>query len=824
MNLFDLYARIFIDTSEYEKGLSDAGEKTSSFSDKLKTGLATAAKVGAAAITAASAAVAALTKSSLEQYGEYEQLVGGVETLFKKASDTVLNYAQNAYKTAGLSANQYMSTVTSFSASLLQSLGNDTSAAAAMADLAITDMADNANKMGTSIEMIQNAYQGFAKQNFTMLDNLKLGYGGTKTEMERLLADAEELKAANGEMVSYSIDSFADMVEAIHVVQTEMGITGTTAAEASSTIEGSISSMKSAWNNLSTGMADETADMETLVKNFVDSVDTAGKNIVPRVEQIVRGIGTASVEAVSYLRETNRTIDTLITAIDDVAVAAGAASTVIAGSLAGTAVKNVATVFMANAEELAYFTVESGAAAVAEATLSGTFSVSEIVVGVLTGKIKLATAAQYAWNTAISANPIGLLAASAAGLGIIVKKLIDSQEESAKALAGQAESAEEAAAKIDDLKGRMKELEEEYPVAAERTDVWYSQMNTLTMALREAEDQYAEFAEQQRIAQEEAAAAAEAAADPVNIFHAATELYQQDATALYEKFVETYEGIYDKVAGWFGPFEKAATTVKTNINDMMAAMQSQIDFNNAYNANLQALKEYGLGGLSEAFQSYGKDGAAYAQAIVEAVEQAGGATSEQGQQIIQGFSQINDGVTQSREELANTMALFNGELEGELEEMNTAWAEAIQDMDKSKEANIAMYNTFQALVSSMNNNAPAVESKSKEIGQRITKAIQSGIGKITATVDVVMSGSIPGYANGLDFVPYDNYLAYLHKGEAVLTASEAAAYRAGKGDSSTGSSGSGGSTIINQYIDTVPQTAVEFAAATAAYFEQARWL
>lgn len=175
MDVFNLSASIRLDTDEYERGLEGAGEKTSKFGESLKSGLAAAAKVGAAAIGVASAAVGALTKQSLDGYAEYEQLVGGVETLFKDSADIVTGYAENAYKTAGLSANQYMETVTSFSASLLQSLGGDTEAAAEIADLAITDMADNANKMGTSMEMIQNAYQGFAKQNYTMLDNLKLG-------------------------------------------------------------------------------------------------------------------------------------------------------------------------------------------------------------------------------------------------------------------------------------------------------------------------------------------------------------------------------------------------------------------------------------------------------------------------------------------------------------------------------------------------------------------------------------------------------------------------------------------------------------------------
>ena len=286
MNVFDLYAKIALDTGDYEKGLEDASRKTSSFADKLKTGLATAAKVGAAAIGAASTGIAALTKSSIEGYAEYEQLVGGVETLFKQSADVVQQYAANAYKTAGMSANEYMETVTSFSASLLQSLDGDTVAAAEKANLAITDMSDNANKMGTSMEMIQNAYNGFAKQNYTMLDNLKLGYGGTKEEMQRLLDDAEKLSGQK-----FDLSSYGDIVDAIHVVQTEMGITGTTAKEASTTISGSVSSMKSAWQNLVTGISDENANLEQLVGNFVDSAITAAGNIAPRIEQVLSGIG-----------------------------------------------------------------------------------------------------------------------------------------------------------------------------------------------------------------------------------------------------------------------------------------------------------------------------------------------------------------------------------------------------------------------------------------------------------------------------------------------------------------------------------------------------
>lgn len=294
MNLFELFVKIGVD--------DQASGPISKIAKGLGNGLKTAAKIGTAAVGAAATGVVALTKSAVENYAEYEQLVGGVETLFGTSAGKVQEYASNAYKTAGLSANEYMETVTSFSASLLQSLGGDTEAAAEYADRAVTDMSDNANKMGTSMEMIQNAYQGFAKQNYTMLDNLKLGYGGTKTEMERLVADAAALtdvQAKLGVTVDANSLSFDNIVNAISVMQSKMGIAGTTADEAGRTIEGSVNSMKSAWSNLITGIADGNANIETLINNLVTSVVGDGTeenlgvlgNVLPAVERALDGAG-----------------------------------------------------------------------------------------------------------------------------------------------------------------------------------------------------------------------------------------------------------------------------------------------------------------------------------------------------------------------------------------------------------------------------------------------------------------------------------------------------------------------------------------------------
>lgn len=303
MDVFDLCAKISLDKSEYEKGLNDAKKSTGGFLGVFgKVGTVASAvgkgifdvtervvKVSAAATTAGAAAVSALTTLAVNSYANYEQLVGGVETLYKSSADTVQKYAAIAYKTAGLSANDYMETVTSFSAALVSSLAGDTAAAAELANTIVSDMSDNANKFGTDMESVQAVYNSLSKGQFQTLDNLKLGYGGTKQEMQRLLDDANKLNAAQGRFTKYSIDNYADIANAIHDIQTEMDITGTTAREASSTIQGSTSAAKAAWSNLITGVADDNADFVLLVNDFVDSVGTAAQNILPRIEIALDG-------------------------------------------------------------------------------------------------------------------------------------------------------------------------------------------------------------------------------------------------------------------------------------------------------------------------------------------------------------------------------------------------------------------------------------------------------------------------------------------------------------------------------------------------------
>lgn len=309
--IFKLFGEIAIRNEAANKAITDTtkhAENAKSKMDRAFDGIGKAAYNCGAMVAKGMAigmtAVGALFKSSVGAYADYEQLVGGVETLFKESKDKVIGYANNAYKTAGMSANDYMATVTSFSARLLQGLDGDTEKAAEYANLAITDMADNANKMGTSISSIQDAYQGFAKQNYTMLDNLKLGYGGTQEEMARLINDSGVL----GEAITVTAEtvnqvSFDKIIEAIHIVQNEMGVTGTTAKEASDTISGSFSAFKATWQNLLTGLTDENADMSVLFGNMTDAGETLLNNLLALLPGFKENLAVVMSEAGQYIHD-----------------------------------------------------------------------------------------------------------------------------------------------------------------------------------------------------------------------------------------------------------------------------------------------------------------------------------------------------------------------------------------------------------------------------------------------------------------------------------------------------------------------------------------
>ena len=464
MDVFDLHATIRLDTKEYEqavKGASADGQQLakswSGSGQKISAAFSVLGKAAVAGAGAATAAVGVLTKSSLDAYSSFEQLTGGVETLFKTSADTVMEYADNAYKTAGMSANQYMETVTGFSATLLQGLAGDTEAAAEYADLAITDMADNANKMGTAMQSIQYAYQGFAKDNYTMLDNLKLGYGGTQAEMARLINDSGVL----GETMQVTADtvnqvSFDKIIEAIHVVQTQLGITGTTAAEAATTIEGSVNSMKAAWENLLVGIADENADVSALFDAFASSAETALGNLIPRITRIFEGLGDAiAAAAPAIAAQVPPLIDSLLPAfLSAVTSLAGNVAAQIPSILlsivnaVGSVVDDIGnelsssipalSVIFENLETVVAATTATFVAYKAAITISS-------VVDNLTKALNGATVAQAALNAVMKANPIVIVVSLIAGLVTAVVTLWNTSEDFRNAVTNI----------INDIKGKI---------------------------------------------------------------------------------------------------------------------------------------------------------------------------------------------------------------------------------------------------------------------------------------------------------------------------------------------------------------------------------
>ncbi len=789
MDVFNLYAKLSLNTSEYEKGVEKAKGGASSLMDvfsgtvlgnvvtdglrNIANGFVTIGKM-------ATSAAISIGKASLDSYADYEQLVGGVETLYKDSAKVIEQYAKRAFKNVGMSANDYMETSTSFAASLVSSLAGDTDAAAEMSNMAISDMADNWNKMGSSVQSVQDAYRGFSKQNYTMLDNLKIGYGGTKTEMQRLLADADALNAKQGIYTKYSIDSFSDIVQAIHVVQTEMGITGTTADEAASTIQGSTASMRSAWENLLTGIADPEQNFQGLMDDFVNSFVTAGNNIIPRIKQIVPTLidglseivtqlapyvssvimeleptveeglqalfgglssvaselqpivadvfsflGEAAVSGLttaiqnsdfSFILDIFDNIKNAIPVIESLAPALVTVGAAAKGWEIGKKLQSIVTGFDEAKLAVSLFSMGMKETEIAQAALNGTLKKSEVIAGLFTGKISLMTLAQTAAAKAQAAFN-AVLAANPIALVIVA---------------------------VGALVGIL-------AVLYAKNENFRSRVNAAWESVSEKVQGVVDFLMPY-------------IADAMDSIKNVVEKVVESLVPVAESIGQAFSAAWDlakTVWSWASAFFSAIVRAIITIFSPFAPL---------------------IGGIF---------GAAFA-----AVKTVWGVATSF-------FKTIFDAIT-------GVFSVIDGILTG--------------DFRKAWEGIKGIFGGVSSFFQGVGNQIVAgIKSGVSAMWGGLTSFVRGlwngikGIFTINASdVKNNTGGSTSHRAGGLDYVPYNDYVANLHKGEIVLTAREADEYRKNGVQGGTGF-------VVNQTIYAAKQTPVELAAATRAAFQRARW-
>ena len=752
MDLMTLAAKIELDDEGFRKGVKNAEGMGQKLAGKMSASAVAVGNIMADMLKKGVDAIGNVVSGAIDGFADYQQLIGGVETLFKESAGRVQKYAEQSYRTTGLSANQYMETVTSFSASLLQGLGGDTAEAADMADMAITDMADNANKMGTDISSIQAAYQGFAKQNYTMLDNLKLGYGGTASEMVRLINDSGILE---DEITDLDGITFDQLVMAIHKVQTEMGITGTTAKEAADTLSGSRATMESAWNDFlaAIGGAGDEKKLDEAMTKFKESFATYMQNFIPQLVQTIGNSGnlvTAIAESIADLPTD------LLAQVAEKGLGAGAEMVGGISKITTWVIDNITTMFKRasiNTEEVAKFgeaignfigTAINDIVTNAPAIITGIFNVGVSLAGSLVE---------------------GLFSGLLGDSGFEVDKIAD-------ALAEGIEDAEFKATKAGGILAYMQSLHDKFGDAVKGTEEWKQATEELEKVMPGASEVFKNYGKDIDGA--------------IKHLDKLNEKIRETAinTALQNALADSYALLAQQ------NIEYRRQEAKYNRNQSLMEYAQQKAADVIKDNAAAAAEKY----WNETHDENGNETGLFMQeSYDELMRMAQGKATYNGEEV-----DLGDVDMDTLHEIAQSLEDVSGlkDIASQIDDEKKVWEEAKLDMEAAKADMEATAKEIEATKAEIEDVKVAVAQSAIDLNSDFSileGSVTSGGDLVYGALDKV-AARIAGVrfkdgviympkATGIDFVPYNGFKAELHKGETVLTRAEAERYRRGEGSS-----------------------------------------